>query len=65
MVVIRNWRDAAPRVGHESAIIWTLLATEGDQNVPPEVAPMKGPGHDHAARDAGPPERRLPPARGP
>ena len=44
MVVKRNWRDAAPRVGHESAIIWTLLATEGDQNVPPEVAPMRGQG---------------------
>ena len=44
MVVKRNWRDAAPRVGHESAIIWTLLAREGDPNVPPEVAPMMGQG---------------------
>lgn len=44
MVVKRNWRDAAPRVGHESAIIWTLLANEGVEGVPSEIAPMKGQG---------------------
>ncbi len=44
MVVKRNWRDIAPRVGDESAIIWTLLSHEGQEGVAEDEAPMKGQG---------------------
>ena len=32
-MVIRNWRDAVPYVGHNSAIIWPILTHSGRENV--------------------------------
>ena len=38
-MVIRNWRDANPLVGHDSKVIWRLLSGAGQDNVnQPEAA---------------------------
>ncbi len=41
MVTIRNWRDAAPHVGHESAIIHYIF---GEKDIDPRYieAPLEG-----------------------
>ena len=36
-VVVRNWRDPDPYVGHESAIIWTLLSGRSEENDAPHA----------------------------
>lgn len=42
-MVIRNWRDAIPYVGHHSKIIWRILTRSGRENVePPESACLLG-----------------------
>ena len=38
-MIIRNWRDATPYVGHNSAIIWQVLTSADRKNaMPPESA---------------------------
>ena len=41
-VVIRNWRDETPYVGHESAIIWPIFRARGTAGRSPEQAPLRG-----------------------
>ena len=42
-MIIRNWRDAVPYVGHNSAIIWPILTRSGQENAePPEYACLEG-----------------------
>ncbi len=42
-MIIRNWRDSIPYVGHESKIIWPILTRAGSENAdPPEVACLQG-----------------------
>ena len=42
-MVIRNWRDAIPYVGHNSKIIWQILTRATSQNAePPESACLLG-----------------------
>ena len=42
-MIIRNWRDAVPYVGHNSKIIWPILTRSDRENVePPEVACLRG-----------------------
>ena len=41
-MVIRNWRDAIPYVGHESAIIWPVLRAKGSEGLSEEEAPLEG-----------------------
>ena len=42
-MIIRNWRDSIPYVGHESKIIWPILTRDGNENAdPPEVACLQG-----------------------
>ena len=42
-MIIRNWRDSIPYVGHESKIIWPVLTRAGNENAdPPEVACLLG-----------------------
>ena len=44
-MLIRNWKDATPYVGHESAIIWTILrekGTGGSDEQESEEACMQG-----------------------
>lgn len=36
-VVVRNWRDPDPYVGHESAIIWALLGRRSEENDAPHA----------------------------
>ena len=38
----RNWRDQAPYVGHESAIIWPLFRARGTAGKSDEEAPLRG-----------------------
>lgn len=33
-VVVRNWRDAQPKAGHDSAIIWSMLGRRSDESGP-------------------------------
>lgn len=33
-MVIHNWRDTPPKVGHESAIIWDMLSAESAEGAP-------------------------------
>jgi len=33
IMVIRNWRDAVPYVGHDSKIIWQIFTRSGRENV--------------------------------
>ena len=38
-MVIRNWRDAVPYVGHNAKIIWPVLTRHGREDVePPECS---------------------------
>ncbi len=42
-MIIRNWRDSIPYVGHESKIIWPILTRAGNENAnPPEAACLRG-----------------------
>lgn len=36
-VVVRNWRDADPQVGHESALIWSVLESRRTDDPPPHA----------------------------
>ncbi|MEW6753407.1 MAG: cupin domain-containing protein [Candidatus Latescibacterota bacterium] len=36
-VVVRNWRDADPHVGHESAVIWSVLESHRPDDPPPHA----------------------------
>ena len=38
----RNWRDQAPYVGHETAIIWPIFAAKGTEGKSYEEAPLEG-----------------------
>ena len=42
MVVVRNWRDSAPRVSHESKIIWNIFAAKGQDGKTSDEAPLEG-----------------------
>ncbi len=42
MPIIRNWRDAKPYVGHETAIIWPMFRGKGTEGLSPEEAPLQG-----------------------
>ena len=42
-MIIRNWRDSIPYVGHQSKIIWPILTRAGNENAnPPEAACLLG-----------------------
>ncbi len=42
-MIIRNWRDAIPYVGHESKIIWPIFTCLGREDAnPPESACLLG-----------------------
>jgi len=41
-MIIRNWRDEIPAVGHQSAIMWRLLDLKGAAGRTPEQAPLEG-----------------------
>ena len=43
-MIIRNWRDANPRVGHDSKVMWRIFSEAGqEQNIgPPESACLLG-----------------------
>jgi mannose-6-phosphate isomerase-like protein (cupin superfamily) len=42
-MIIRNWRDAIPYVGHNSKIIWPIFTRTGRENAePPESACLQG-----------------------
>ena len=41
-MVIRNWRQVTPYVGHESAIIWPVLLGKGAKDRTEEEAPLIG-----------------------
>jgi mannose-6-phosphate isomerase-like protein (cupin superfamily) len=42
-MIIRNWRDSIPYVGHKSKIIWPVLTRAGNENAePPEAACLLG-----------------------
>lgn len=41
-MTIRNWRDAVPYVGHESAVIWPIFREKGAQGLSYEHAPLEG-----------------------
>ena len=38
-MIIRNWQDATPYVGHETAIIWTMLS---EQTADADAAVLQG-----------------------
>ena len=42
-MVIRNWKDVTPYVGHESAVIWPLFVGKQAKDKTPEEAPLIGP----------------------
>ena len=42
MVVVRNWRDSAPRVSHESKIIWNIFSEKGKDDKTADEAPLEG-----------------------
>jgi mannose-6-phosphate isomerase-like protein (cupin superfamily) len=42
MVVVRNWRDSAPRVSHLSKIIWNIFSAKGQDGQSHEQAPLEG-----------------------
>lgn len=39
-MVIRNWRNVTPYVGHETAVIWPIFRTKNASNLTPEEAPL-------------------------
>ena len=41
-MVIRNWRDVTPTVGHKSAIIWSIFSAKGTAGLTDEEAPLLG-----------------------
>ncbi|MBM3264762.1 MAG: cupin domain-containing protein [candidate division Zixibacteria bacterium] len=42
-VIVRNWREQRPYVGHISALIWSLFRSAGQENPePPEMAQLRG-----------------------
>ena len=41
-MVIRNWSDVTPYVGHETAIIWPIFRGQGSAGLGPEEAPLLG-----------------------
>ena len=41
-VTVRNWLDARPYVGHESALIWRIFDEVGKEGLPYEEAPLQG-----------------------
>lgn len=41
-MIKRNWRDEAPYVGHESAIIWPIFRAKGTKDRTYEQAPLEG-----------------------
>ena len=41
-MIIRNWRDEIPAVGHRSAIMWRLLDKKGMGGRSPKLAPLEG-----------------------
>lgn len=42
-IVVRNWRDQAPYVGHISAVVWALFRSVSQENPqPPELARLAG-----------------------
>lgn len=42
-IVVRNWRDQAPYVGHISAVVWSLFRSVSQENPePPELAQLQG-----------------------
>jgi uncharacterized RmlC-like cupin family protein len=41
-MVIRSWRDAAPSVGHDAKIIWSIFRRRGAAGATCEEAPLAG-----------------------
>jgi len=41
-MVIRNWRDEIPVVGHNAKLIWSLFRGKGTPGLTYEQAPMEG-----------------------
>ena len=41
-MVIRNWTDVTPYVGHETAIIWPIFVARGAEGRTAEEAPLAG-----------------------
>ena len=41
-MVIRNWRDEKPEVGHGFALIWSLFRARGIPGLSEEQAPLEG-----------------------
>ena len=39
-MVIRNWRNVTPYVGHETAVIWPIFRTKNASDLTPEEAPL-------------------------
>jgi quercetin dioxygenase-like cupin family protein len=65
-MVIRNWKEAIPVVGHETAIIWSIFRGKGSEGLTDKEAPllgttgftlhmmqagMEGDYHDHEGRE--------------
>ena len=41
-MVIRNWRDVTPYVGHETKLIWPIYRSKGAEGKSYEEAPLEG-----------------------
>ena len=41
-MVIRNWSEVIPYVGHETAIVWPIFVTKGSEGRTAEEAPLVG-----------------------
>lgn len=41
-MVIRNWRDAQPTVGHNGKLIWSIFRARGTKDRTAEEAPLDG-----------------------
>jgi len=41
-MVIRNWRDAVPTVGHDAKLIWSIFRARGTEGLSYEQAPLEG-----------------------
>ena len=41
-MVIRNWKETIPYVGHETAIVWPIFSGKGAKDRSPEEAPLLG-----------------------
>ena len=42
MVAVQNWRNITPVVGHETAIVWSLLGPAGREGKTADEAPLQG-----------------------